>query len=217
MNGYEARPNRSVVASRVAVPSRVAVLGSSSPQRQSERVNTLDEQEPAALEALRWQFRMAWSLARVYLPKLTDEICLWEPAPGAWNIREVDGKWVPDWSDEEPEGLTTSCGWLTWHIAWWWTEAIASFDGREPAGRAAVEFPGSADGVREQLGDLASRWQRILDDLSAGDLRRPSRFPWSDDRPFGTTLAWLNAELMKNIAEIGLTIRLYKAQAGTPT
>lgn len=180
-------------------------------------MNRLDEQGSAALEVLRWQFHMAWSLAHVHLPKLTDEICLWEPAPGAWNVRRVDGTWVPDWSDEESEGLTTSCGWLAWHIAWWWTEAIASYEGREPAGRSAVAFPGTADGVREQLGDLASRWQRILDDLSVEDLRRPSRFPWPDHRPFGTTLAWLNAELMKNIAEIGLTIRLYKAQAITPT
>ena len=57
-----------------------------------------------ALDALRWQFEMTWRLAAEHvLPGLTDEMCLWTPAPGAWTVRRVDGALIPDWADEEPD------------------------------------------------------------------------------------------------------------------
>jgi hypothetical protein len=36
-------------------------------------------------------------------------------------------------------------------------------------------------------------------------------YPWSDPRPARYTLAWVNAELMKNVAEIGAVRHLWAA------
>lgn len=166
-----------------------------------------------ALDALRWQFGLAWSLAEHWLPALTDEMCLWDPAPGAWTVRREGGEWVADWAEAEPDPApTASIAWTAWHIAWWWSEALARAAGRPPPGRPGVRYPGSADGVRAQLHGLAREWRALLADLTTEDLARPSTFPWPDERPFAVTLAWVNAELMKNVAEIGLGVPLHQAR-----
>lgn len=166
-----------------------------------------------ALEALRWQFDMVWALAQVHLPALTDEMCLWEPGPGAWSVRLVDGAWVADWADEEPAvAPPVSIAWVAWQIAWWWSETLARAAGEPSPGRLGVQYPGSADGVRAQLEALARRWQSLLAGLKGEDLARPSTFPWPDERPFAMTIAWANAELMKNIAEIGVIRHIYQSR-----
>ncbi|MFC7405372.1 DinB family protein [Georgenia alba] len=166
-----------------------------------------------AREALTWQFDMVWSLAQYHLPALTDEMCTWEPAPGAWTVRPTDDGWVADWADEEPDPVpAVTIGWVCWHIAWWWSETVARARGEEPPGRTGVRYPGSADGVRAQLTALAEQWREILADLDDAALSRPSTFPWPDERPFATTIAWAHAELMKNVAEIGLLRTVHRAR-----
>ncbi|MGQ4599954.1 hypothetical protein [Nocardia sp. R6R-6] len=48
-------------------------------------------------------------------------------------------------------------------------------------------------------------WVRVLDELTELDLDRDAAYPWPADA--GPTVAhragWVNAELMKNVAEIG--------------
>ncbi|HRD29153.1 MAG TPA: DinB family protein [Caulobacter sp.] len=168
-----------------------------------------------ALAALRWQFDMTWALAeRYHLPALTDAMCLWEPAPGAWTVRPLNGVWTPDWSDVEPAPAPiTSIAWTAWHLAWWWSETLARAKGAPPPGRDGVRYPGSADGVRAQLAALAGEWRPLIAGLDAGALARPSTFPWPEPRPFAMTVAWVNAELMKNVAEIGAGVRLFQAAA----
>ena len=169
-----------------------------------------------ACEALVWQFEMTWALAeRHLLPALTDDMCLWEPAPGAWTVRRVDGVWVPDWSEVEPDPApATSIAWVSWQIAWWWSETLARAEGGAPPGREGVAWPGSAEGVRAQLRGLAGRWRTVLAGLDAETLARPSVFPWPEARPFAMTVAWVNAELMKNLAEIGAAQRTYLSAHG---
>jgi hypothetical protein len=167
-----------------------------------------------ALDALRWQFDMTWKLAGAWhLPGLTDDMCLWEPAPHAWTVRLKDGAWTPDWADAEPDPVpTTSIAWIGWHLAWWWSEALARAEGSPSPGRDGVRWPGSAEAMRDQLAGLAARWRALLDGLEAEALTRPSTFPWSEPRPLAMTVAWVNAELMKNVAEIGAVRRLYLAR-----
>jgi len=44
------------------------------------------------IETLRWRFRLTWKLAgQHHLAALTDAACLWEPAPGAWTVRQSRG------------------------------------------------------------------------------------------------------------------------------
>lgn len=84
---------------------------------------------------LRWQLGLAWSLAELRLDGLTDAACRWEPAPGAWTPRPgADGRWRPDWVEPEPDPPpTTSIGWLTWHLAWWWGDLLAHATGEPVA------------------------------------------------------------------------------------
>lgn len=81
--------------------------------------------------------------------------------------------------------------------------------GEQPAGRAGVDWPGSAADAVERLRALAVGWNRLLD--SDPDLDVPIAYPWSDPRPARYTPAWVNAELMKNVAEIGVMRHLRAA------
>ncbi|WP_440446516.1 DinB family protein [Nocardia amamiensis] len=68
-----------------------------------------------------------------------------------------------------------------------------------------MHWPGDGPAAITCLRDLGTEWERVLDGLTESDLDRPSAYPWPADA--GLTLAhlagWVNAELMKNVAEIG--------------
>jgi hypothetical protein len=170
---------------------------------------------PGRLELLRWQLRLAWSLADVHLPALTDEMCRWLPAPGAWTVhRREDGRWVPDWAEPEPDPAPpASIGWLTWHLGWWWSALIGHTQGTAVPPRAEVDWPGDAAATARWLTDLHATWSRLLDDLDEEAADRPVAFPWPEPRPLALAVAWANQELMKNVAEIGAVRHLHAARA----
>lgn len=172
---------------------------------------------PDILAEYRWQFRMGWSLATdFYMTGLTDEICLWMPHSSASTVRPLaDATWEADWSEPPPgEPWHSSVAWLTWHIQWWLTSALAEARQEEVPERTAIRWPGTADGIRVELERLANAWRTMLDDAVDLDPNRPTLFPWPDPRPFHRLVGWANLELMKNIAEIGILFNL--AQRGWP-
>lgn len=162
------------------------------------------------IDILQWQLGLAWSLAELRLDGLTDAACLWEPAPGAWTVRAGnDGIWRADWVEPEPEPpLTTTIGWLTWHLTWWWTTVLAHAAGEPVPAREDVTWPGGAAATTAELRGLHERWARLLD---TADLDAPVGWPWPEPRPFAIAAAWANQELMKNVAEIGQLRDLYAA------
>src|SRR2546423_13104150 len=97
------------------------------------------------LDVLRWQFQLTWRLAEEHLPVLTDEMCLWEPAPHCWSVRRSpDGAWRADWADNEPDPLPAmSIGWITWHLIWWWSGLLATAQGGTPLPHDQVAWPGN--------------------------------------------------------------------------
>ena len=166
------------------------------------------------IHTLTWQFELAWKLAQHHLPKLTDEACLWEPAPGSWTVRKsVDGQWRPDWSDAEPDPAPpVTIAWLTWQMIWWWSSALtATFTHPLPA-RESIAWPGSAEATVLHLDVLSRQWTAMLAALRDGDLKRPVAYPWPEQRPLRLMLAWANVELAKNIAEIGTVRHLFEAR-----
>jgi DinB superfamily len=166
----------------------------------------------APLQMLRWQFDLTWRLAGYHIPALTDEACLWEPASGSWTVRRsADGAWRPDWSDKEPDPAPpVTIGWLTWHLIWWWSGARAALRQEAAVTRESVVWPGSADSVKRDLDVLAKDWSEILSRLTESDLETQLAYPWKEPRAAWHTLAWANAELMKNISEIGVVRHLYE-------
>ncbi|CAL9493651.1 DinB family protein [Streptomyces pilosus] len=165
-------------------------------------------------ELLRRQFDLTWSLFEYHLERLEPEDFLWEPGPLCWTVRRApDGTWVPDWADTEPDPVPVpTVAWLTWHIGWWWSVTLDHARGHRPRERTEITWPGEGRVTVEWLRGLRRDWLALLDGLTDTGLDAPASFPSPDD-PAHTRahmLAWVNAELMKNVAEIG-QLRLLRA------
>lgn len=175
------------------------------------------------LTVLRTQFELVRALAEVHLDPLTDEDLLWAPTANHWTVRRDEhGAWRPDWDlDEdgrEPDSVPAPTGaWISWHLGWWWTTARDHLRGHEPPAREDVHWPGSAAGTVAWLRGLAEDWRALLTDLADDPdaLDTPAPFPWPPDsgHTVADSLAWANAELMKNVAELGQLRMLRAADA----
>jgi len=175
-------------------------------------------QVPADRESLLWQLRMVTSLLDVVTSDLTDEEALCPPAPGAWTVhQDADGSWAADWSDEEPDPAPpTSIAWLLWHIGWWWLDVTERAFGAGPVSRADAPWPGSIAAALERIAGCHERWLAGVTEATAEQLSSVEM----GDRcwpltglPFTHVVAWVNGELMKNTAEIGVTRRILSAGA----
>ncbi|MCU1389821.1 MAG: hypothetical protein JWL72_3159 [Ilumatobacteraceae bacterium] len=166
---------------------------------------------------------MGWSLATdFYMADLTDEICQWMPHASAMTVQRMeDATWVADWTDPPPgEPWHSSVGWVTWHLQWWLTSALAEARQEQIPERTSVRWPGTADGIRVELERLAAAWRTMLDEAADADPNRPTVFPWPTPRPLHRLVGWANIELMKNVAEIGILFNLAQRalrDAQTPT
>ncbi len=166
------------------------------------------------LDVLRWQFDLTWSLFELHLGQLQPGDFLWEPAPLCWSVRRGDdGEWVSDFDESEPDPAPVpTIGWLTWHLGWWWSVTIDHARGRTPRERTEIRWPGDGASAIAWLRGLRDEWTALLDTLGDADLDAPAPFPWPDDpdKTVAHMIAWVDAELMKNVAEIG-QLRLLRA------
>lgn len=165
-------------------------------------------------EVLRWQFDLVWSLFELHLEQLQPDDFLWEPTDLCWTMHETGtGGWVPDWAEVEPEPIPVpTVGWLTWHIGWWWSVALDHARGDVPRDRADIAWPGPGQPTVDWLRALRDAWHQVLNQLDDTDLDAVSAFPWNADTELTMAhmIAWANAELMKNAAEVG-QLRLLRA------
>ncbi|SFX36128.1 DinB family protein [Streptomyces atratus] len=172
-----------------------------------------------ALDLLRWQFDLTWSLFEYHLERLVPEDFLWEPAADCWTVhRADDGTWTVDWAETEPDPVPVpTIGWLSWHIGWWWSVAVDHAYGRTPREREDIAWPGAGEPTVEWLRGLREDWLEALDQLTPAGLATTGPFPWPDDprHTVAHMIAWVNAELMKNVAEIG-QLRLQRAVGQVP-
>lgn len=158
-------------------------------------------------DLLRWQFDLTWSLFEYHLQRLEPADFRWEPAAYCWTVRpDAAGRWVPDWAEVEPDPVPVpTIAWLTWHIGWWWSVTLDQLRGRTPRDRTDVHWPGDGDPTVAWLRDLRTEWSAALARLDDADLDDVAPFPWRNDpdHTIAHMIAWVNAELMKNAAEIG--------------
>ena len=168
---------------------------------------------------LRWQFDFTWTLFRLHLEALHEDDFRWEPTELVWTVhRDTAGRWRPDFAEAEPDPVPVpTIAWLTWHITWWWQAAMDYLDGRTPAGHETVDWAGSGAATLNRLDELRESWLAVLDRTDEAILDEPANHPWPAEA--GLTVAhlcaWVNAELMKNVAEIG-QLRMLRAAACEP-
>lgn len=170
-------------------------------------------------ETLLRQLDTAWRLAAYHLDGLTTEECLWRPAAAGPHVhRGTDDRWRADWPEREDYGIgPPSIAWITWHMGFWWSLAYDHAFGAAMLGREDIAWPGSADGARAWLASLHRQWRRAIEALPGDELASAARTRWPfRDRPFADVVAWANAELMKNAAELGYVRFLHAAGNGHP-
>ncbi|RAY15737.1 DinB family protein [Actinomadura craniellae] len=169
-------------------------------------------------DLLRWQFELTWSLFEYHLERLVPEDFLWEPAAHCWTVRpDGAGRWTADWAETEPDPVPVpTIGWLSWHMGWWWSVTLDHVQGRTPRERTEIVWPGAGKATVEWLRGLREEWLAALGRLTGTDLDAPAPFPWQNAPEHTVThmIGWVNAELMKNAAEIGQLRLLRAASAG---
>lgn len=167
------------------------------------------------------QLDLARALLEHHLQGLGDEECLWEPSPVAWSVRPDGlGGWTVDFADTEPDPVPTpTIAWLMWHIGFWWTTtAEHCFGTRAPAPEEVV-WPGGAQEAAAWLRSLHEGWRERVLALTDAELdsRARSAGLFGLDETLGNVAAWVNVELVKNVAEIGSLRLLHAARRAAST
>ncbi|GAA3931049.1 DinB family protein [Actinomadura viridis] len=168
----------------------------------------------ARVDLLTRQLDIAWALFEYHLKDIDDAACLWEPAAVCWTVRPDErGRWVADWEVPEPDPVPAlTIGWVTWHIGYWWTTTLGHCFGTGAPEREEITWPGTADAAAGWLRGLHEEWRARLAELTDADLdstERTRTLPWGQEMTLGDVAGWLNIELTKNVAEIGLIRHLY--------
>lgn len=160
-------------------------------------------------ETLIDQLDLVWGFATRYVVDGIDgDLALWEPSGNVVTVRREEDGWVADWPDEEHPPLPdATIGWLLWHIEWWWGNAAAAADGRQPRPPDQARWSGSTDGLRA----AHARWRSVL---TTGDLETLVTGLMPEPRPLWFVASWVNFELTKNLAEINQLKLRYANRAG---
>ncbi|NDU77156.1 DinB family protein [Actinomadura sp. DSM 109109] len=153
---------------------------------------------------LQQQLSIAWALLDHHMKGWRDDDVFWEPAPLHWTMHRARGGWAPDFADVEPSPVPApTIAWLTWHIGWWWSAALAHLEQTDVPAHGDVRWPDTSTAITAWLEGLHEAWRAALSATDRLDDR--SAFPWPEEA--GLTVAdmcaWVNIELMKNAAEIG--------------
>jgi hypothetical protein len=160
-------------------------------------------------EQLDWHWR---TQLRPRLDGLTDDEYLWEPAAGAWSVREVGGRGVLDWAWPEPSPpRVTTIAWRVAHvtIGCFETRCAAHFGG-PAASWDTADVSRHADEALARLDAAYARWRDAVTALGDEGMARPcgaaEPFP---DAPLGLLVLHINREVIHHGAEIALLRDLY--------
>lgn len=160
-----------------------------------------------------FQLDMCWQLYNYHMETLTDEEALWVFDADGLQVREKSSTWKADWPHTEAYEIgPASIAWILWHIIYWWSTALNYNFGDGSLTKDDVIWPGSVCMAKAKIQELYTEWKAKLDAVSEDDLEKHEHAKWPfENENFATIALWLNAELMKNAAEIGYGRFLYCA------
>jgi hypothetical protein len=172
---------------------------------------------PLLREQLEWHWR---EQLRPRLEGLSDDEYLWEPVPGAWNVRRRTARGGPgtgdftiDWAFPEPEPAPlTTIAWRLGHVVVGvLAMRNASHFGGPPASYESWEYAGTAAGALAQLDDEYARWSKGVAELGDDGLARPcgpAEGPYAE-LPMAALVLHIHREMIHHGAEIALLRDLY--------
>jgi hypothetical protein len=169
-------------------------------------------------EQLDWHWRVQ---LRPRLDGLTDEEYLWEPVPGAWNVRPRGGSstapgrgdFTIDFAIPEPTPPpVTTIAWRLAHIiVGVFGARNASHFGGPPVSYETHEYAGDANTALAQLDEEYATWMKGVRGLSDAGLARPcgpAEGPYSE-ASMAALILHINREVLHHGAEISLLRDLY--------
>lgn len=175
-------------------------------------------------ELLREQFTWHWQAqARPRLSGLTDTEYLWEPVPGAWNVRPRgtgsaplqggSGEVTIDFAAPAPvPAPVTTIAWRIGHlVVGCLAMRNASHFGGPPADYFSWRYAAGADEALDQLDTEVARWLAGVESLGEDGLTEPcglAEGPYAE-LSMATLVLHIHRELIHHLAEIALLRDLY--------
>ena len=179
---------------------------------------------PILTEQLEWHWT---NQLRPRLEGLTDDEYLWEPTPGAWNVRPRDPAAVPaqpgsgeftiDFTYPEPvPAPVTTIAWRLAHVVVGVLGArVHGHFGGPAVDYQTFEYAGTAAGALHQLDEAYAAWLagvRTWRDEDLAEPCGPAEGPWHEYSR-ATLVLHINREVIHHGAEIALLRDLWAHRA----
>lgn len=162
-----------------------------------------------------WQLDMVWQLFCYHMKDLGEQEAHWAQSEKGLRVRQQEGCWLADWPETESYDIgPASIAWTLWHILFWWESALAfNRDGRTLE-KTDVVWPGSVALAERRIAALYGEWVAFLNIQADQELEAPERARWPfEGQSLAAVALWLNAEFMKNTAELGAARFLYATRS----
>ncbi len=168
--------------------------------------------------------------ARPRLDGLSDEEYLWEPVPGAWNVRPRGsrpgrdavavgtGAGAVDFAVPEPvpPPVTTIAWRLTHLVVGVLGERNARYFGGPPTDYDSYDYPLEAAGALRDLDAGFARWVAGVRTLTRTGLLAPCEEPWHASDSVAELVLHINRELIHHLAEVALLRDLWAHRSTGP-
>jgi hypothetical protein len=174
--------------------------------------------ERNALPVLMLGIDDAWNRLWGRLAGLGTDEYLWAPAEDGWTVRPVDGQWLADVSDIDPQPApVTTIAWRLWHIG---SDCLASYVSRTlgdwPLPVRGAQWYGDAESALAVLQLSFDTFRSRIEGLGEDGLWQPLGPSWGQyaESTYADLVVHALDELAHHGAEVGLLRDLYPHRAG---